>query len=399
MSASGGAPPAGCAAPRYVLTATPRWPWPWAGLVEAPHADCAGDKEPLAASGPALPLTVSGLQHGLPYDFALALAPPCAAAPSSFSEPYVADIYEGPPDARDSSFYRVDTSPAAAFPPGFRPLPPAQKARMLALNTIFENGQLEVDYSYAEDIGDGRGITFGRCGFCTGTGDGLVVIAEYVKRKPAGNVLAKYLEPLRVINSTATSFPTGNVQGLQGFEKAVAAAAKDPVFRKVQDDINDLFYFRPLQLAAAHYGVRLPLTKGQLFDSYINHGFYPPGDEQYPNSANALIDWTNERLGGAPGDGVDEKAWLAAFLWRRWYVIAKADKVWASSVNRVKIYQYMANAGQFQLDAPFKLFQGCCGPTGVCAAGAGGKKGKRLRKAGARGAAVSGMEYGIFSIP
>ena len=49
---------------------------------------------------------------------------------------------------------------------------------MLALNTIFENGQLEVDYSYAEDIDDGRGITFGRCGFCTGTGDGLVVVAE-----------------------------------------------------------------------------------------------------------------------------------------------------------------------------------------------------------------------------
>ena len=57
-----------------------------------------------------------------------------------------------------------------------------------------ENSSLDwkAQYTYIEDIGDGRGYTAGIIGFCSGTGDMLELVEEYTERKP-GNVLAKYL--------------------------------------------------------------------------------------------------------------------------------------------------------------------------------------------------------------
>jgi hypothetical protein len=49
---------------------------------------------------------------------------------------------------------------------------------------------------YAAALGDGRGITFGRAGFTTGTGDGLAVVEAYVKLRPVNNTLAPYLPAL-----------------------------------------------------------------------------------------------------------------------------------------------------------------------------------------------------------
>src|SRR5690348_1229720 len=46
-----------------------------------------------------------------------------------------------------------------------------QKARAEMLTSLFENGTPVTQYAFAQDIGDGRGITAGRAGFTTGTGD------------------------------------------------------------------------------------------------------------------------------------------------------------------------------------------------------------------------------------
>lgn len=99
----------------------------------------------------------------------------------------------------------------------------------------------------------------------------------------------------------------------------------------------------------------------------------------------ALIDWTNENLGGAPGDGVDEKLWLTTYLARRWWVLAHQDKVWAGSVGRVYMYQYLVSANQWDLNKPIALKAGCCGASGVC-------------KNGASGVTIAGLEYGSFQI-
>src|SRR5437870_4798044 len=54
-----------------------------------------------------------------------------------------------------------------------------QKRRAEQLTSLFENGRIELQYSYAEDLGDGRGITTGRAGFTTADGDALEVVTLY----------------------------------------------------------------------------------------------------------------------------------------------------------------------------------------------------------------------------
>jgi hypothetical protein len=83
-----------------------------------------------------------------------------------------------PPPAVAAS--TLPPAPTAAQPPAAPPLhpppprPPAppyswlplsvdQRRRADELVTVFENSSLEPKYNFAADLGDGRGITFGRC--------------------------------------------------------------------------------------------------------------------------------------------------------------------------------------------------------------------------------------------
>ena len=59
----------------------------------------------------------------------------------------------------------------------------------------------KAQYSYIEDIDDGRGYTAGIIGFCSGTGDMLELVQAYTATEP-GNPLAPYLPALEAVNGT-----------------------------------------------------------------------------------------------------------------------------------------------------------------------------------------------------
>jgi chitosanase len=63
--------------------------------------------------------------------------------------------------------------------------------------SVFENDTPVIDYAYAENLDDGRGITAGRAGFTSATGDMLEVVERYTGIVPV-NPLAAYLPRLRV---------------------------------------------------------------------------------------------------------------------------------------------------------------------------------------------------------
>src|SRR5258706_11825843 len=70
-----------------------------------------------------------------------------------------------------------------------------QKRRAEQLTSLFENGTIEIQYGYAEALGDGRGITAGRAGFTTPTGDALEGVQLYTSQRPR-NLLAPFLPEL-----------------------------------------------------------------------------------------------------------------------------------------------------------------------------------------------------------
>ena len=241
----------------------------------------------------------------------------------------------------------------------------AQRRRAESLTNVFEFSTVEPQYGYAENINDGRGITFGRCGFCTGTGDGLIIVTEYTKRKP-NNPLAKYLPELQRIDAAKVEESNGDVSGLSGLEAVVHSLGDDADFRAVQDWAQGNMYYAPSQRTSDSLGLQYALTRAQLYDAYVMHGENDPEDAFYPKSANGMAAWTSAKLGGSPGTGVNEASWLATYLERRKAILASSGEVWGEATNRIDIYQWLANAKVYDLDRAIKLYSQNCGPSGVC---------------------------------
>jgi chitosanase len=241
--------------------------------------------------------------------------------------------------------------------------PPAQltaqqKSRAEGLTSLFENGTPVLQYAYAEQLHDGRGVTAGRAGFTTGTDDAAMVVEKYTAQVK-DNPLAKYLPRLKQLSALPEdSKERASVKGLEGFEKAWAAAAKDPKFNAAQDAVVDQLYYRPSQKHADQLGLKTPLARAQLYDAIIQHG-----DGSDPDGLPALIQRTNKAVGGSPAQGVDEKKWAAAFLAERRKDLSHAydastRKEWAGSVDRVGVYEDLVKAGNWDLKGPIKADHG-----------------------------------------
>ncbi len=228
---------------------------------------------------------------------------------------------------------------------------PQQKLRAEQLISLFENNTLEFQYGYAEVLRDGRGITAGRAGFTTGTGDAYIVVKQYTEKVPQ-NSLAKYLAELERL---LTADNRDDVSGLDGFMTAWQNAAQDPMFRSIQDRNMNQMYYLPAMVHATAQGLQFALSRSALYDTIIQHG---NGND--PDSLSVLLRETQERMGGTPRTGVDEKAWLTAFLQiRRTHLSRSHDrstrKAWAETVTRVDVWSAIANSGNYNLTGPIVI--------------------------------------------
>lgn len=216
--------------------------------------------------------------------------------------------------------------------------------------SVFENDTPVLQYGYAENIHDGRGITAGRAGFTSATGDLLAVVERYSLRVP-GNGLAVYLPRLRQLAPQASD----STDGLEGLEAAWQVAAADTAFRRVQDEIVDQEYYLPAVEHAANLGLACPLGLLALYDTSIQHG---DGDD--PDGLPAIIATATREAGGTPGSGVDDQAWIRAFLAARRAVLLNPSDpstkdAWAESVGRVDALLAIVNAANFALTPPIVI--------------------------------------------
>jgi chitosanase len=236
--------------------------------------------------------------------------------------------------------------------PGNGWLSATQKAVAEAMTSIWENDTPKLDYAYSENIGDGRGYTSGRAGFCTGTGDAIQVIDCYDKLRSAanGNVMAKYMPGLTTINnqfmqtgnSVADTAPLDAV-GTWTTDWALSynTTATQADFKRCQDQVSDLLYYTPAMQAADQVGLTKALTRAALYDMWINQG------------DDTLVKQTNSALGvtGKIGGAVTEDAWLKKFLELRRDLLA-GDSTWKTSVDRVAGYEKARRRGNWDLGQP-----------------------------------------------
>ncbi|MEY9964980.1 chitosanase [Streptacidiphilus sp. MAP12-16] len=213
---------------------------------------------------------------------------------------------------------------------------PQKKDIAMQLVSSAENSSLDwrAQYTYIEDIGDGRGYTAGIIGFCSGTGDMLDLVQAYTAAEP-DNVLAKYLSALRQVNGTASH------DGLDpNFTTDWATAAADPVFQQAQDAERDRVYFDPAVQQAKADGLS---TLGQFiyYDAAVMHG---------PDGLSAIRDTALNQV-QTPAQGGDETAYLNAFLEARRVEMRKEAA--HSDTSRIDTEQQVfLDNGNFDLTTP-----------------------------------------------
>jgi chitosanase len=118
------------------------------------------------------------------------------------------------------------------------------------MTDTLENSQTNPAWNYAENIHDGRGITFGCIGFCTGTFDGNILIKYYTTLN-ANNALTKYIPALNAIDvgkhTAAGGDGNPSLVGLDIFIKDVQNC-NDPLFKQAQlYEFNQLYWLPATQ--------------------------------------------------------------------------------------------------------------------------------------------------------
>jgi chitosanase len=235
-----------------------------------------------------------------------------------------------------------------------------QKKIAEQLTSLWENDTAKVAYDYAEDIKDGRGYTSGRAGFCTGTGDAIVVLACYAAAKP-GNRMEKYLPVLATLeekfvrsNGKANQ---GSTAGLDGWASDWSAAASDTAFTGCQDAVVDAVYYGTAMQHAARKGFTTALTKAAFYDAQINMG-----DDNPTYGMKAMITAADKATGpiGNPPSLEEERRWLGNFLQVRARIMFNDEPTWRSNMYRLATYEKLRRTGNLSLDG--------CIKTGVSAA-------------------------------
>jgi len=228
------------------------------------------------------------------------------------------------------------TTPATSAPSGKNLDDPAKKEVAMEIVSAAENSSLDwrAQFSYIEDIGDGRGYTAGIIGFCSGTGDMLELVQAYTNTKPS-NVLAKYLPALRNVDGTDSH------SGLDpNFTRDWKTAAADPVFQAAQEAERDRVYFNPSVRDGKSDGVRA-LGQFAYYDAAVMHGY----EGMRSIRSRAL------QRAKPPSQGGNETTWLNAFLDERVVEMKKEEA--HSDVSRIDTAQrvFLRN-GNFDLNTP-----------------------------------------------
>ena len=217
---------------------------------------------------------------------------------------------------------------------------PEKKEIAMQLVSSAENSSLDwkAQYSYIEDIGDGRGYTAGIIGFCSGTSDMLELVEAYTDAKP-DNVLAEYLPALRAVDGSDSH------EGLDpGYPDAWREAAEDPDFQKAQNDERDRVYFDPAVSQGKDDKVGV-LGQFAYYDAIVMHG---GGDDEtgFPAIRERALAEAQ-----SPAQGGDETAYLNAFLDARVWAMKQEEA--HSDTSRVDTAQRVfLDDGNLDLHTP-----------------------------------------------
>jgi chitosanase len=214
---------------------------------------------------------------------------------------------------------------------------------MLQMTTTLENSNTQLQWNYAENLNDGRGITFGIIGFCTGTYDGNILIKHYNSLNP-DNTLAKYIPALNTIDSESHNAAGGDgnpdLTGLNNFITDVQNC-NDPLFKKAQLYELDQLYYNPAVTMFNIIGAKNNLTLAFIYDMCVRHG---------SGGTQSIIDAATSDLGGTPKTGINENTYLLKLISLR---DTKLENEGFGDIDRDAGFKNILESGNVNLNTPF----------------------------------------------
>ncbi|KAJ1894879.1 hypothetical protein LPJ66_004921 [Kickxella alabastrina] len=231
------------------------------------------------------------------------------------------------------------------------------KSIAIKITSIYENGDTNTHHDYCEYLGDGRGITAGIAGFCTGTGDAWEVIQAYHNKTGGIDEFTPMDAKLKQYAKSESNSKVGLGNYCKVWKKL---GNSDKLFRQAQDEARDMMYLKPAQNAAKKLGLNLCITQGQLFDTSIQHGPYDDKDGMLTliKETSAKFKANASGLSNSTliinGHKVDEIVWLKKFLEVRMSHLKnprdsanRGGNYWAQTVYRVESYKYAVDKKEY----------------------------------------------------
>mgnify|MGYP000880625021 FL=1 len=216
------------------------------------------------------------------------------------------------------------------------------KKVVFALVSSAENSSIDYgnQYSYIEDIGDGRGYTAGIIGFTSATGDLLEVVEKYTELKTSDNNLEKYIPALKQVIGSDSHAGLGSE-----FVSDWIEAAKKQELIQAQNIIVDHSYLHPAVEFANEDGLSV-LGQYIYYDALVVHG---PGDDE--DSFNG-IRVAAQKLSDTPAQGGSEKDYLLSFLEARTKIMEKEEA--HTDLSRIRTQQKFIEESNYTLDLPLE---------------------------------------------
>ena len=215
---------------------------------------------------------------------------------------------------------------------------------MMQMISCAENSQTMPMYNYAENINDGRGITFG-LGFCTGTYDGHEMLNVYKTLNP-NNVFVKYDAALTTIDNGPHNGAGGDgnpsVVGLTGFIQDVQNC-NDPLFKQAELNYWNSECLNPAMTEYSTIGGTYNFTWAIMCDCVEREG------------ADGMLSCANKATsttGGTPKTGKVEKTWDQNFI-AAYTAALKSENL--GDTDRMVGWTTVLNSGNYALNTPYSF--------------------------------------------
>lgn len=213
------------------------------------------------------------------------------------------------------------------------------RKEVFALVSSAENSTLDYSkqYSYIEDIKDGRGYTAGIIGFTSKNGDLFDVVRYYSSLSP-NNSLKKYIPALKEVKGTSSHKNLG-----ANFMKAWKQAAKTKTMIKAQNHILNKQYMDPA-ISNAKKDRLSPLGQYIYYDALVVHGDGNDSDS-FGGIRKAAL-----KKAKTPSQGGSESHYLYAFLKAREKIMLKEQA--HKDLSRINVQRKFIKEKNWNLNLP-----------------------------------------------